>query len=125
MKLLTLIISIFISYSIAQAQASVSVTVQEYEATISWEEDPNEGKIPVSEQEVPKEVMEAFETSVFQHMDILQVFRLQDRAIDEIIVDDPMAQPFYLFEFRLRYKGKTFCQYFTPSGDLYERHRPV
>jgi hypothetical protein len=108
-----------------QAQDWASAPIHQEVAVYQLEEDPNEGKIPISEQEIPEEVMEAFKTSVFQHMDIVQVFRLQDQALVEIIDEDEVAQPFYLYEFRLTYEGKSFCQYFTPNGDLYERLQPV
>lgn len=125
MNPLAFIICLILSYSVSQAQDWASNTIQPEGFASQFGEDPNEGKIPISEQEIPEKVMEAFRTSVFQHMEIVQVFRLQDRALDQIIVDDTMAQPFYLFEFRLSYEGKSFSHYFAPNGDLYEQHRPV
>lgn len=124
---LTLSLTITISLSFAQDWASINqAELASFEEAVAVvEEDPNEGKIPLSLKEVPQEVVDAFQNSVFQHMEVVQIFRLQDRALDEIIIGDQNNAPFYLFEFRLNYEGKSFCQYFTPDGELYERNRPV
>ena len=57
---------------------------------------------------------------VFQHTEVVQVFLLQDYALQEIIGSESSDTPLYLYELQLRVGGKLLRQYFTAEGDLYE-----
>ncbi|MGB3587065.1 MAG: hypothetical protein WBA23_11025 [Tunicatimonas sp.] len=119
MKSITFIISLFTVISIAQAQ-DISYEAVAFDQSDFYEADaPYEGKIPLGEHEIPKKVLSAFQTSVFQHTEIVQVFLLQDEGLQEAIGEESSDQPSQLYEFQLRFHGKSFQQYFTDEGDLY------
>ncbi|MEQ9440389.1 MAG: hypothetical protein RIG62_15145 [Cyclobacteriaceae bacterium] len=119
--------------TISQAQQWAHNTAAPYihQPLSEADEDPMEGKIPLGKDEIPRSVMRAFQTGPYQHMAIVQVFRLQDQALNNTMLDEDMEDPFFtesplfLYEFRLEYEGKQFCLYFTPDGHLYENTQSV
>ena len=123
MKQLVLIIALLLGVYMSRAQ---SVALKEYDPEneiVAIGDEPNEGKTPLGPHEIPEAVLTAFENSLFQHMEGVQVFMVEDAALDEIIADHTPDAPLYLYEFTLRSGGKSFVQYFTPDGELYERDR--
>ncbi|WKN43536.1 hypothetical protein [Tunicatimonas pelagia] len=119
MRSIVLLVSLFISTLTAQGQNKTRETVALNQANRYEALEPNEGKIPLGTQEIPQEVRIAFQNSVFQHTEIVQIFLLQDEALQDVIDAESSDQPLYLYEFQLRSRGKLFRQYFTSKGDLY------
>nr|WKN37417.1 hypothetical protein K4G66_01675 [Tunicatimonas sp. TK19036] len=125
MKALLIIFSMMAFVTVSQAQQWAYETSAPYVREQLTEEDPTEGKIPLGHEEVPSAIMEAFQSGPYQHMTIVQAFRLQGQALNDVIIGDESQQPFSLYELRLFYDGKSFCLYFTPEGHLYEGEQAV
>lgn len=120
MRIILLLVSVLSCISVAQAQHVGQPTVSLHKIAFNETIEPNEGKVPLGTHEIPEKVLTAFQTSIFQHTEIIQVFLLQDEAVEEIIGSESADQPLQLYEFQLRSRARTFRQYFTPQGDLYD-----
>ncbi len=118
MKSVVFIISLFTLIS-AQAQDVTHEVFTLNHPNLYEVDEPYEGKIPLGKHEIPEKVLNAFQASVFQHSEIIQVFLIQDEALPEATEVKSSDQLSQLYEFQLRSYGKFFRQYFTAEGDLY------
>ena len=120
MKNIALIISLAVATLTVQAQSTIDEPFASKQNSLYAIDDPTEGKIPMGTYEIPEKVWNAFQNSVFQHTEVVQVYLLQAYALQEIIGSESSDTPLYLYEFQLRVGGKLLRQYFTAEGDLYE-----
>jgi hypothetical protein len=125
MKTLLITLGLMTAFTLGRAQEWAYDTSVPYMHQQLSEEDPMEGKIPLGKDEIPSEVIHAFQNSPFQHMTIIQAFRLQDQALEKVIMREGSEQPLFLYELRLAHDGKQSCLYFTKDGELYQGDRSV
>lgn len=125
MKALVISLGILAASTVGYAQQWANTISVPYLPHQVSDEDPNEGKVPLGKDEIPLLVLQSFEGGPFQHMEIVQAFRLQDRALQAVVLGEGPEQPLFLYELRLIYDGRQSCLYFTPNGELYEGSQVV
>ena len=125
MKALLIVLSMMVFVTVSHAQEWAYEASAPYTSEHFSEKDPSEGKIPLDHLQIPLAIMDAYQNSPYQHMTIVQAFRLQDQALNEVTFGDETQRPASLYELRLIYDGKSFCLYFTPEGQLYEGEQTV
>ncbi len=82
----------------------------------------NQGRVAISEEEIPQAVKEAYAESKFKGMSIVEAYEITGEALNEIPVANQSTKPDKLYELVVGDGDsvQSAVLYFTEEGELYD-----
>lgn len=86
---------------------------------------PQEGRKKLSEMDLPEAVRQAFDESEYQGMSITGVYRLSEKALEDVINVTQGPKPDMLYEIHVASASQIDIIYFTRDGTMYDVAKKV